>query len=93
MLDVTERALDALTTVLDSTETEPKEGLRLAPSPGGGFGLVVDEPHDGDQVVSQGERPVLFVEKKISEKLGGTVLDVVQSAQGPQLTLRTQEDE
>lgn len=88
MLIVTEKALDALTTVLDVNETGPEEALRLTPS-AGGFGLVVDEQHEGDQVVSQGERAVLLVEQRISDTLGGAVLDVVESPEGPQLTLRT----
>jgi Fe-S cluster assembly iron-binding protein IscA len=91
MLEVTEKALDALTTVLDSSETEPQEGLRLAPNPGGGFGLVVDEPHEGDRVITQGERPVLLVEQEVSEVLGDVVLDLIDSPEGPQLTLRTHE--
>jgi hypothetical protein len=88
MLIVTGKALDALTTVLDVNETGPEEALRLTPS-AGGFGLVVDEQHEGDQVVSQGERAVLLVEQRISDTLGGAVLDVVESPEGPQLTLRT----
>lgn len=88
MLTVTEKALDALTTVLDVNETGPEDALRLTPS-AGGFGLVVDEQHEGDQVVSQGERAVLLVEQRISDTLGGAVLDVVESPEGPQLTLRT----
>ena len=92
MLEVTEKALDALTTVLDSSETEHDQGLRLSPRAEGGFGLVVDEPHDGDQVVSQGDRPVLIVEPEVSMGLDGAVLDVTESPQGPQLTLRAPAD-
>jgi len=91
MLIVTERALDALTTVLDVNVTEPEEALRLTPS-AGGFGLIVDEQHEGDQVVTHGKRAVLLVEPRVSDTLGGVVLDVVESPEGPQLTLRPPED-
>ncbi|HUF52815.1 MAG TPA: hypothetical protein VMR52_03455 [Dehalococcoidia bacterium] len=91
MLNVTEKALDALTTVLDTYETGPEEALRITPS-AGGFSLIVDEQHEGDQVVSQGERAVLLVEQRVSDTLGGVVLDAVESPGGPQLTLRPPED-
>ncbi len=91
MINVTEKAVDALANSLDSTEATPEQSLRLALTPQGEYGLAVDEQREGDQVIKQEERPVLLVAEEVSTALDGAVLDVVDSAEGQRLTLKMAE--
>ncbi len=93
MINVTEKAVDALANSLDSTEAAPEQSLRLALTPQGEYGLAIDEQREGDQVIKQEERPVLLVAEEVSTALHGAVLDVVDSAEGQRLTLRMAEQD
>lgn len=93
MLKVTNEALQAIASALEANQVDPGQGLRLARSEEGGFGLAVGEQREGDQVVSHGEREILFIEPDISLQLDGVTLDIQESPQGRRLTLKTQEDE
>lgn len=93
MLNVTEQAAEVLTKTLDSNEIPEGQGLRLARNPAGEFGLAVDERREGDQIVSAGDREVLFVESEISDALDGAVLDVAEAPDGARLALRMPGDE
>lgn len=88
MLNVTDAALEALVMTLDANEIPQDKGLRLGRSPYGDLGLEVDEPRDGDQVLMQGDRAVLFLDSEVSEILSGATLDVIQEPDGARLTLR-----
>lgn len=93
MLNVTEKARDILAQTLETSEAADEQGLRLARTPQGEFGLAIDEEREGDQVVKQDERPVLFVDQEVSTALDGAILDVDESPEGTRLTLRMPEQQ
>lgn len=88
MLNVTDAALQALVTTLDANEIPEDKGLRLGRSPYGDLGLEVDQPREGDQVLMQGERAVLFLDSEVAAILAGATLDVIEEPDGTRLTLR-----
>lgn len=88
MINVTEKAIDVIAKTLETNNISEDQGLRLARGPEGEFGLAVDQEREGDQVVKQGDRPVLFVEQEISTSLDGATLDVQEAPDGARLTLR-----
>lgn len=92
MINVTEKAIDVLAITLSTNEAGEEQGLRLARNAEGQFGLALDEPREGDEVVKQEERPVLLVDKEVSSALDGAVLDVDETAEGARLTLRMPEE-
>jgi hypothetical protein len=51
VITVTERAKDELKDILVAAESEPYEELRLLPTPGGIFELMLDIEMSGDLVV------------------------------------------
>ena len=87
MLSVTQSAVEQLSGMLEATETDENECLRLMHQGEGRLGLTVDGMHDGDQVVGDQGRPVLFIEPEVSDALDGATLDVVDGPEGAQLTL------
>lgn len=93
MLSVTEQAAEVLTKTLESNEIPDGQGLRLARNDAGEFGLAVDERREGDQIVSSGEREVLFVESEVADALDGAILDVAEAPDGARLALRMPGDE
>lgn len=92
MLNVTEKAADALAKSLESSEATDEQSLRLARTPHGEFGLAIDEERDGDQVVKQEERSILVIDEEVSTALDGAILDVADSPEGQRLTLRMPEE-
>ncbi len=84
---VTERTTAALKQLLDSTEHDPGQWLRLQSDPVGNLSLVIDEPREGDFVVRHEEDPVLLVDTPLAEGLIGAVLDVEFTADGFNLML------
>jgi Fe-S cluster assembly iron-binding protein IscA len=91
VVNASERALEAMSGVLESRGAGEGEALRLAAGSEGQFGLVLDEQQEGDQVITRGERPVLYVDSEISSKLDGATLDVTDTPEGARLTLRPPE--
>ena len=92
MLNVTDAALQALVTTLDANEVPEDKGLRLGRSPYGDLGLEVDQPREGDQVLMQGERAVLFLDSEVAAVLAGATLDVIEEPDGTRWTLRMPEE-
>ncbi len=86
-LAVTTRASAALAQVLDSTQHDPQEILRLVQDPEGNLGLALDTQKDGDQVVEYGGNMTLVIEPAISDRLEGVTLDIQESPQGEMFTL------
>lgn len=87
MLQVTDKALDAMAQTLDAKAAEDDQALRLGLTDTGQLGLALDNRRAGDEVVSKGERPVLLVEPEVSEHVNGAVLDVADTPGGAQLTI------
>jgi len=92
MLNVTEKAVDALSSSLESSEATDEQSLRLALTPQGEFGLAIDEQREGDQIVKQEERAILVLDGEISAALDGAVLDATDSPEGRRLTLQMPEE-
>lgn len=86
-LEVTPRASAALKDVLDSTEHEPQQILRLVQDPEGNLGLALDVERDGDQVVEHQGARTMAIDSGISERLSGITLDVQDSPKGELFTL------
>ncbi len=87
MLNVTNKAVEILAEILEATDTEGAQCLRFEQSGPDSFGLALDEPREGDQVVSQGDRPILGIEDNIAAQLEGVTLGTEDSDEGPRLTL------
>lgn len=86
MLTVTKAAVEQLSEMLEQTDAASSQGIRLVHNDGQ-LGLQVDAPQQGDQIVADGERPVLLIEPNLSLALDGATLDAVEMSDGKQLTL------
>ena len=75
MVRVTEQATTALQELLEANDAPPEAGVRLTPSGAGNIGMVIDEPHTGDEVVRRDEKPVLIVDGAVVEPLTDMVVD------------------
>ena len=81
MLNVTEHAASTLSETLQETATSETQVLRLAPAKEG-LALVLDEEHEGDQVIMHKSRKVLVIEREVAESLSGSVIDAVETPEG-----------
>lgn len=84
MLTVTESACQALKSILESTEPQPEQSLRLVEDQGD-YRLTLDTEREGDQVVEHAGETVLLVESEVRTELESIVLDLQDTPQGPQL--------
>jgi iron-sulfur cluster assembly protein len=66
--------------------------LRLEPQDNGGLTFVAGSPAHDDQVVEDQGREVLHIAAPVSQQLDGQLLDRVETAEGPRLTIRAPED-
>lgn len=91
MLTVTDSAKEELMRVLETTSLAEGKYLRLATPPvwvgDGDFGVVIDEPGNHDQVVEFEGTTVLLVDYGLGEHLSTSVLDFVDSPEGPRFSL------
>ncbi|SMD24694.1 hypothetical protein [Lentzea albidocapillata] len=81
MLDVSQRASQAINTIASAACRSEQGGLRISltrkPAEGAGFALVVaDEPVDGDQVVAGTAGSRVFLDHVAARCLSEQVLDV-----------------
>ena len=88
MLHVTEKASEFLNQSLEASRENDDEVLRLVRA-GEGLALAISEERDDDQVVEREDRKVLVIEPAISQALDGTVIDAVDTPEGPRLTLQS----
>lgn len=91
MLTVTESARKALKNVLDNTETQPEQSLRLIEEQGN-YQITLDTKREGDQVVEHDEATVLLVGEDTGAQLKDAVLDLQDTAEGPRLTFVPKEE-
>ncbi|HEY8477959.1 MAG TPA: iron-sulfur cluster biosynthesis family protein [Chloroflexota bacterium] len=92
MINVTEKAKDELHDMLQQAGVQDAEiGIRLTATQGEGgqvqLALVLDESHEGDQVVEHEGRKVLLVDQFIAEQIDGATLDVAETPEGNRLTI------
>jgi Fe-S cluster assembly iron-binding protein IscA len=83
MLTVTDTAQELLQTI----ECPPKMVLKLEPVGTGELGLVSGAGKETDQVIERNGADVLHVPSEVSTALDGAVIDAVETADGPRLSL------
>ena len=75
MVFLTDRAADRLEEMLDANHAGPAEGVRVVPIAPGRIGLIVDVPHEGDEVIERDEQPLLIVDSTLVEVLQAAEID------------------
>ena len=88
MVVVTERAAKELRGKLMAPTSNPKVGLRLLPTPGGRFMLVLDTELSGDQVIEYQGCKVLLVGVEYFRALEGVTIDCEDTHEGVVLFVR-----
>ncbi len=86
MINVTDKAAALIGKALDAERQNDSDVFRFSRE-NQDFGLNIDEEHEGDQVVQDGDRTVLVIESEISQELDGTIIDTVDTPEGERLTL------
>lgn len=75
MVLITEQAASALQELLAENAAPPEAGIRLSPRAGGNMGMLIEPPHDGDEVISRDETPLLIVDGAVAPGLSEMVVD------------------
>jgi Fe-S cluster assembly iron-binding protein IscA len=88
MIQVTERAREALKAVQTQMTDKPEVALRLAQVEQGQLGVFPDTGRDDDHVVEHDGRAVLLIDPEVAGELAGSTIDFEESADGARLTLR-----
>jgi hypothetical protein len=57
MVLVTDEAAIALKELFVDNNAPPDAGMRLTPEAGGNAGMVIDSPHEGDEVIRRDDAP------------------------------------
>jgi Fe-S cluster assembly iron-binding protein IscA len=84
MLNVSEKAREALHHTLDQNEREGSDLLRIALTEEG-LALALDKERDGDQLVEHDQRKILAVEPELARELDGATIDAVETPEGMRL--------
>ncbi len=87
MISVSDQAKEVLWSSLQSGGISTDQGLRLQQGPEG-FILELDKPTEEDRVIRHQHTPVLIIDGGLDEKVEDLLIDVTESPQGPQLTIR-----
>ncbi len=82
MVAVTERAARELKAKLLAETPDPEVGLRLLPTPGGRFMLVLDTELSGDQVIEYQGSKVLLVGIEYFRALEAVTIDSQDTHEG-----------
>jgi Fe-S cluster assembly iron-binding protein IscA len=90
MIHVTERARETFMETLELVDN-PGLILRIGPTESG-LGVFPDTlQKDDDEVIEHDGRPVLLIDRDVSEEFADTTIDVEEDANGSHLVLRRQE--
>ncbi len=90
MLNVTDRAKETLVRLraIAYDINDSDVGLRLLLSAGGGqFGLQVDRPKPGDQVVAHAGATILLVDEDLADALEDATIDAESAGPGDDLVI------
>jgi len=87
MLTVTDSAKQELKKKLQDSTNDPEVSLRLELKPPNQFGLALGKEEEGDQVIESEETKVLLVVSELAPVVDGSILDVQDTAGGPQLVV------
>jgi Fe-S cluster assembly iron-binding protein IscA len=86
-VSVTEAAAEQLHNILLENQTTEETTLRLVPQPGGRLGIALDQQGAEDESIEAAGETVLVVAPDVAAMLDGSVIDVLETAQGPKLTI------
>ena len=89
MIQVSEKAAEALHATLEQNQSDPSDVLRIEQSDTG-LALSIGEQHDGDQLVDHEQRVILAIDPAVSEALSGATIDAVEAPGGLQLVVTTE---
>lgn len=94
MLQVTTAAATALAEVRDAQDLPDSYGVRIAaqPDPSGQVGIALqfaEVPEAGDEVTPT-DGPDVYVAPELAEPLSGSLIDVDDTPEGPQLVIKPQ---
>jgi Fe-S cluster assembly iron-binding protein IscA len=87
MIQVTERAREALSAVQSEMVDRADVALRLAPTAEGQLSVFPDTGRDDDHVVEHEGHAVLLIEPGLVEELAGTTIDFEETLNGARFTL------
>jgi hypothetical protein len=89
MIQVSEKAAEALRATLEQNQTDPEDVLRIEQSDSG-LALSIGAQHDGDQLINHEERVILAIDPGVSDALSGATIDAVEAPGGLQLVVTTE---
>ena len=87
MINVTERARQALKKLLTTHVDLPQGRLRLMYRGQGKWGVGIDIETPGDELVKYDDSTVLVIEQGLAANLRGVTLDVEDSVKGSELVI------
>ncbi|MFQ6025911.1 MAG: hypothetical protein ACE5Q6_00185 [Dehalococcoidia bacterium] len=87
MITISEYARAVLWQSLHQAGIPTDRGLRLQPE-ADGFTLGLDKPTEDDRVIHHRDVPVLIIDGVLDEWVDDLLIDVTDSPQGAQLTIR-----
>lgn len=88
MLQVTPAATNYLNALLSTRIPAAKAAVRMYRDDSGDLQLRADSPSSDDIAFEHQGRPVLVLDRQLSDTLADCVLDVVESPQGQTLALK-----
>lgn len=86
MLNVSESACALMSNLLNDAQAPEGVVVRMVPADNG-LSLTMDQVQSEDATFDHDGRPVLAVGQEVVAAVDNTVLDVVSTPEGPQLTL------
>jgi Fe-S cluster assembly iron-binding protein IscA len=87
MINITERAKQALKKLLKAKVDLPEGRLRLMDRGQGKLGLGIDIEMPGDELVQYEGATILVIERELTANLKGITLDVEDGLTGPELVI------
>jgi len=89
MIQVSEKAAEALHATLEQNQTDPNDVLRIEQADTG-LALSIGAQHDGDRLVDHGDRVILAIDPLVADALSGATIDAVEAPGGLQLVVTTE---
>lgn len=78
-MQVTDRAMDKLEELRDSSNAGPDEGVTLVVTEQENLGLALMSPGEADEVLEKDGDPVVIIPETLIDTLNGFVLDYVET--------------
>jgi hypothetical protein len=92
MIQVTERAIDGLKQILDTSRAPSDQGVKLVPAETGGLGMTIAPAAEDNVVIEGGRKPLLILDPEMAGQLQGAVLDLTPTdGEEPRFVLRREE--